>query len=713
MSASAAPYNITIDRGSDWSKVLTLSDNNGDPVAITNIFTVAISITGTTSPSVVAASLTYVSTDLWSSNGNATAPGSGTWIRVRRSGGAWEITHWVAGVQSTGYWTSSSNPNHPAWVETWTAAAGATGSPVVDSAGMFFEGSVSLQERGPDVIPFSFDTVGDGSAGQVEISLSRSYTRALANSGAYRFDWFVYHGRERIRLVAGRISAQGSSTGTSTGIPVPAFGSSPSVAWGNITGTLSSQTDLQAALDAISGGGGASAWDDLTGTASDVPFLPVAAPAHSEGLLFYDSTDKSLTYYNDEADVSMNIGRELWVRVRNDSGSPILNGKVVYINDAVGQLPTIRLARADSATTSRVIGIATHDIGNNEFGYVTTTGEVKGLATNAYGDGDLLFLSAVTAGELTLTAPLAPNRVIQVATVLHAHPTQGKLYCHPETDSIPSTGIVDSTATGRALITTANAASARTTLELAAAATASTPNTLVLRDADGNASFGAVNTSGLTVTGGTTFGDASLIQFDSVEYYYGAGAAAAHRTALEATATGVALFKAVDPAEARTTLGSRTFTKPSDESRSSAGTGSTYTVDTHLKDIPLETGKSYKIEFYIPAYVPTTEGGKVRLLLPLSSRTTVPNMNGGVSVTNWGNGAGGSVSTSTSGAPAGMRYFTLQAAAGHAQNRAIAGVAYTDVIASSANLSVEWAQNTSGANATILLAGSTITVTEL
>ena len=248
MSSSAAPYNITIDRGSDWSKVLTLSDNNGNPVAITNIFTVAISITGTTSPSVAAASLTYVSADLWTSNGNATAPGSGTWIRVRRSGGAWEITRWVNAVQATGYWTSSSNPNHPAWVETWVAVAGATGSPVVDSAGMFFEGSISLQERGPDVIPFSFDTIGDGSAGQVEISLSRSYTRALANSGAYRFDWFVYHGRERIRLVAGRISAQGSSTGTSTGIPIPAFGSSPSVAWGNITGTLSNQTDLQAAL---------------------------------------------------------------------------------------------------------------------------------------------------------------------------------------------------------------------------------------------------------------------------------------------------------------------------------------------------------------------------------------------------------------------------------------------------------------------------------
>ena len=321
----------------------------------------------------------------------------------------------------------------------------------------------------------------------------------------------------------------------------------------NVTVTVSN-----ARGPAGTGGGGSVAWDDLTGTASDVPFLPVAAPSHSEGLVFYDSTDKSLTYYNDEADVSMNIGRELWVRVRNDSGSQISNGKVVYINDAVGQLPTIRLARADSAVTSRVIGIATHDIGNNEFGYVTTTGEVKGLATNAYDDGDLLFLSAVTAGEMTTTAPLAPNRVIQVATVLHAHPTQGKLYCHPETDSIPSTGIVDSTATGRALITAANAAAARTTLELAAAATASTPDTLALRDGTGGTSF-----AGTVVM---NVADIADLQFEDYQAAVGAtftyddAAAAAHRTALRSGATGDELFRALTPAAARTTLGTLSAT---------------------------------------------------------------------------------------------------------------------------------------------------------
>lgn len=211
------------------------------------------------------------------------------------------------------------------------------------------------------------------------------------------------------------------------------------------------------------GPSGASTWDDIGGTASSIPFEPVTPPAYAEGLVFYDTDDKSLTYYNDEADVSMNLGREMWVRVRNDSGATIANGKVVYINDAQGQLPTIRLARADAEATSRVIGIATHDIENNSNGYVTTSGMVKGLNTSAFQDGDLLFLSAATAGEMTTTTPTAPNRAVQVAIVAHAHVSQGKLYCHPENDSVASTGIVDSTATGRAILTSATPAAARET----------------------------------------------------------------------------------------------------------------------------------------------------------------------------------------------------------------------------------------------------------
>lgn len=184
------------------------------------------------------------------------------------------------------------------------------------------------------------------------------------------------------------------------------------------------------------GPAGASTWDEITGTATSVPFEPTTAPTHSEGLVYYDETDRSLTYYNEEADVAVNIGREMLIRVRNNSGATIANGKVVYLSGASGQLPTIALARADSESTSRVIGVATHDIENNSFGYVTTVGEVKNLNTSAFADGDSLYLSAATAGELTATAPSLPNLKIHVATVAHSHVSQGKLYVHPEDESV-------------------------------------------------------------------------------------------------------------------------------------------------------------------------------------------------------------------------------------------------------------------------------------
>ena len=160
---------------------------------------------------------------------------------------------------------------------------------------------------------------------------------------------------------------------------------------------------------------------------------------------------------------------------------------------------------------------------------------------------------------------------------------------------------------------------------------------------------------------------------------------------------------------AREALGIRTFTKPSDQSRSSATTGATYTVDSHLKDIPLESGKSYKIDFFLAAYVPTTEGGKARLVVPLATGT-VPIIAGLFNTSQWGNGNASAINQSTSGS---VRYFQLAASGGYNQNRAIVGVAYTGVLSASGNLSLEWAQNANGVNATIMRGGSILTVTEL
>ena len=164
----------------------------------------------------------------------------------------------------------------------------------------------------------------------------------------------------------------------------------------------------------------------VVGVTSEL-FTPDGSPTYAEGKVFYNSTDKTLCYYNDNSQMTVNIGQENIVRVRNQTGADLTNGTVVYINGATGNTPTIAKAIATSFSTADVIGVLTTDIANNDFGYATTTGLVNGLDLSAFADGDPVFLSATTAGAFTTTEPSAPNYSIQVGVVLRANPSVGTL----------------------------------------------------------------------------------------------------------------------------------------------------------------------------------------------------------------------------------------------------------------------------------------------
>jgi hypothetical protein len=116
-------------------------------------------------------------------------------------------------------------------------------------------------------------------------------------------------------------------------------------------------------------------------------------------------------------------------RVRNSTGATLTKGTAVYISGATGQLPTVSKALATGDSTSaQTLGLITSDLANNSNGYVTIIGLVSDLNTSAYTDGAQLYLSPTTAGTLTATKPYAPNHLVYIAVVAHAHPTQGKLF---------------------------------------------------------------------------------------------------------------------------------------------------------------------------------------------------------------------------------------------------------------------------------------------
>jgi hypothetical protein len=151
-------------------------------------------------------------------------------------------------------------------------------------------------------------------------------------------------------------------------------------------------------------------------------------PPHLEGRLFYDSENHTLTLYNDEADIALQIGQEEYVRVRNNTPSDILNGSVVRINGSHGgAAPTIVLASADSEQNSQVAGFATHTIESNSFGYICTFGLVRDVDTDGgMSDGDELFLS-VTSGEYVNVDPGIPYYRVSLGRVVVSHPSNGTI----------------------------------------------------------------------------------------------------------------------------------------------------------------------------------------------------------------------------------------------------------------------------------------------
>lgn len=166
--------------------------------------------------------------------------------------------------------------------------------------------------------------------------------------------------------------------------------------------------------------------------------IPPMAPPHSEGLIYYDAEDRTFTIYVDETDVALQIGQEQWIRVINDENQTILDGQAVYISGSVGAtVPKVKLASSSNISSARVIGLATHDIEENTFGYVTTFGIVRGINTSLYPEGEMLFVSETEAGILTNVSPTAPSIPIPVGWVIVSHETEGRIFV-----SVESSGVI-------------------------------------------------------------------------------------------------------------------------------------------------------------------------------------------------------------------------------------------------------------------------------
>lgn len=230
------------------------------------------------------------------------------------------------------------------------------------------------------------------------------------------------------------VAASGGTTGlTFTGSPITTSGTltlggtlvvanggtgatTPAGARANLEAAKSGDNSDITSLSGITGG---------ISTPDYIQFDTAAGVTVGAGQLAWNSADGTLDLGMGYDAVTQQIGLEQYFRIK--ASAAITNGQCVMFTGAVGASGVLTGAPATGVTNGQyIMGVATMDIANNGFGYVTSFGLVRGINTTGssvgetWVDGDILYYNPAYTGGLTKVPPSAPLPKIVVAAVANA-----------------------------------------------------------------------------------------------------------------------------------------------------------------------------------------------------------------------------------------------------------------------------------------------------
>lgn len=135
--------------------------------------------------------------------------------------------------------------------------------------------------------------------------------------------------------------------------------------------------------------------------------------------------------------IDRELSRDTVHVVRNETGTAMAAGDVVYVTGANGQYPTVGLARADSTATMPAVGILMEDIPDASNGLLIQYGDLS-VDTSAFTDGDEVFVSPTTAGELTATPPSGADIRQRMGVVANGGVANGTVVVETQSEIDPS-----------------------------------------------------------------------------------------------------------------------------------------------------------------------------------------------------------------------------------------------------------------------------------
>lgn len=149
------------------------------------------------------------------------------------------------------------------------------------------------------------------------------------------------------------------------------------------------------------------------------------------GALFYSTTDSSVYQYTGSQWSRLrgtDTAHVISAYVRNTTGSILTPGQVVYINGSTGTTPTVALAyNKQDSTSAMTFGFVRGNIAVNGFGYITTFGPLEGVNTNAYTEGEVIYLDSIP-GQFTHDKPQAPYHMVTLGYIIKKSGGNGTIY---------------------------------------------------------------------------------------------------------------------------------------------------------------------------------------------------------------------------------------------------------------------------------------------
>lgn len=221
------------------------------------------------------------------------------------------------------------------------------------------------------------------------------------------------------------------------------------------SGTVTASDSILTAINKIwwniqNGGGGGGGYVPYTGATQNLNLgtyglisdyiqfnlAPTSIPT-TAGTMSWNSQDGTADLKMGGGNVTLQVGQEELVRVVNKTGANLLeaNYQAVRVSGAQGNRLKVSLAKADNdANSADTIGLVTETINNNLEGFVTSVGLVRDIDTTGdlqgetWADGEMVYLSADTAGMITNIKPQAPQHGVRMGYIVRAHKTQGQIY---------------------------------------------------------------------------------------------------------------------------------------------------------------------------------------------------------------------------------------------------------------------------------------------